>query len=263
MTHRPRKRFGQHFLHDPYVIQKIVQAIDPQPGQHLVEIGPGQGAITLPLLTHLPHLDVVEIDRDLIAFLQQQAGDKLTIHNADALRFDFCSLRQHPQERLRVIGNLPYNISTPLLFHLFSQSRCIADMHFMLQKEVVDRMLAPPGDKTYGRLSVMVQYHCALTPLFDIGPGAFRPPPRVESAVIRLIPHTHPPVVCDPLRLQQVVTQAFSHRRKTLRNAVGNWFSAEQIAALGIDPGLRPECLDLAAFAKLAQQLAAAGTETA
>lgn len=255
MTHRARKRFGQHFLHDPYVIRNILHAINPQPDQQLVEIGPGQGAITFPLLEYVPHLDVVEIDRDLIALLQQQAHDKLTIHSADALRFDFCSLRREPQQRLRIIGNLPYNISTPLLFHLFSQAECIADMHFMLQKEVVDRMLAPPGDKTYGRLSVMVQYHCALTPLFDIGPGAFRPPPKVESAVIRLVPHAKPPVDCDPQRLQQVVTQAFSQRRKTLRNAVGIWFTTEQITALGIDPGLRPECLDIAAFAKLAQHL--------
>lgn len=255
MTHHPRKRFGQHFLHDPYVIQKIIHAIAPQPGEHLVEIGPGQGAITLPMLDIIPHMDVVEIDRDLIAHLTTTAGAKLTIHSADALRFDFCTLAATPAQKLRLIGNLPYNISTPLLFHLFAQIHCISDMHFMLQKEVVERMLAPPGDKTYGRLSVMVQYYCALTPLFDIGPGAFRPPPRVDSAVIRLVPHLTPPVQCNPRHLQIVVTQAFSQRRKTLRNAVGRWFTAEQIQALGIDPGLRPECLDMAAFAKLANEL--------
>lgn len=252
MTHRPRKRFGQHFLHDPNVIHHLVDAIAPQPGQHLVEIGPGQGALTFPLLERLPSLDVVEIDRDLIAWLHQHGRERLTIHAADALRFDFCALRRTPGEQLRVIGNLPYNISTPLLFHLFAQAGCIADMHFMLQKEVVDRMLAAPGSKTYGRLSVMVQYHCALTPLFDIGPGAFRPPPKVESSVIRLVPHAQPPVQCDPRVLQRVVTQAFSQRRKTLRNALGIWLSVEQIQALGIDPGIRAECLGLAEFAALA-----------
>ena len=255
MAHQPRKRFGQHFLHDPYVIQKIIQAIAPQTNDHLVEIGPGQGAITFPLLKLVPHLDVVEIDRDLISYLTATAGSQLTIHSADALRFDFCSLTSSSTQKLRVIGNLPYNISTPLLFHLFAQIGCISDMHFMLQKEVVERMLAPPGDKTYGRLSVMVQYYCAPTPLFDIGPGAFRPPPRVDSAIIRLVPHATPPVQCQPQRLQQVVTQAFSQRRKTLRNAVGRWFTADQIQALGIDPGLRPECLDMAAFATLANHL--------
>ncbi|MBI3563206.1 MAG: 16S rRNA (adenine(1518)-N(6)/adenine(1519)-N(6))-dimethyltransferase RsmA [Gammaproteobacteria bacterium] len=255
MPHRPRKRFGQHFLHDPQIISRIIEGIAPQPQQRLVEIGPGQGALTFPLLQRVAHLDVVEIDRDLIAYLRQQAPEQLTLHAADALRFEFCGLCHSPQERLRLIGNLPYNISTPLLFHLLTQKTCIDDMHFMLQKEVVDRMLAPPGSKTYGRLSVMVQYHCALTPLFDIGPGAFNPPPKVYSSVVRLVPHPRPPVNCDPNNLQTVVTHAFSQRRKTLRNALRRWFSPEQIQALGIDPGLRPEMLGLVEFAALANTL--------
>jgi 16S rRNA (adenine1518-N6/adenine1519-N6)-dimethyltransferase len=255
MTHRLRKRFGQHFLHDPRVIQNILQAIDPKPEQHLVEIGPGQGAITFPLLKHLKQLEVVEIDRDLIQALQHSGHAKLIVHAADALRFDFCSLCRDSNDKLRLFGNLPYNISTPLLFHLFRIQHCIADMHFMLQKEVVDRMLAPPGDKTYGRLSVMVQYYCEVIELFDIGPGAFTPPPKVHSAIVRLLPHATPPVPCTPERLYAVVNQAFSQRRKTLRNAVNRWLSAEQIQALDIDPGLRPERLSLSDFAKLANAI--------
>ncbi|HHO69611.1 MAG TPA: 16S rRNA (adenine(1518)-N(6)/adenine(1519)-N(6))-dimethyltransferase RsmA, partial [Gammaproteobacteria bacterium] len=194
MTHRARKRFGQNFLHDPAVIQRIVAAVAPAPGQHLVEIGPGQGAITRPLLAACGELDVVELDRDLIEPLARRLADvgTLRIHNADALRFDFCGLAG--DAGLRVVGNLPYNISTPLLFHLLAQAGCIEDMHFMLQKEVVARMAAAPGGGDYGRLSVMIQYHCEVTPLFGIGPGAFRPAPKVESAFVRLVPHPRPPV---------------------------------------------------------------------
>lgn len=252
--HRARKRFGQNFLHDPGVIQRIVAAIDPRPGQRLVEIGPGQGALTLPLLERAGSLDVIELDRDLIAPLQTLAAGRgeLRVHNADALKFDFRSLARDGAP-LRVVGNLPYNISTPLLFHLIAQADVIQDMHFMLQKEVVDRMAAAPGSGDYGRLSVMVQFYCEVTRLFTVGPGAFRPAPKVDSAVVRLIPRRSPVVdVHDPAVFAAVVNQAFSQRRKTLRNALKRMLSDEEIRAAGIDPGARPEELDLARFAALA-----------
>ncbi|MDH3900464.1 MAG: 16S rRNA (adenine(1518)-N(6)/adenine(1519)-N(6))-dimethyltransferase RsmA [Gammaproteobacteria bacterium] len=257
MNHRPRKRFGQHFLHDPAVIDRIVMAINPRADDTLVEIGPGQGAITLPLLQTCGRLQVVELDRDLIAPLQQQAMEagELTIHNADALRFDFCKLAGAGP--VRVVGNLPYNISTPLLFHLLEQSRCISDMHFMLQKEVVDRLAAGPGTGQYGRLSVMIQYRCEVTPLFTIGAGAFRPPPRVESAFVSLRPYRTPPVaVQDEAVLAAVVQQAFSQRRKTLRNVLRNTIDAGAMQALGIDPALRAEMLGIREFAALANHVA-------
>jgi len=253
LSHRPRKRFGQHFLHDPAVIGRIVSTIAPAAGDDLVEIGPGHGAITLPLLRQSGRLQVVELDRDLIGPLQEQAGESgaLTVHNADALRLDFCGLvRAGP---LRIVGNLPYNISTPLLFHLLEQSHCIRDMHFMLQKEVVDRLAAAPGTSEYGRLSVMIRYRCEVTPLFTIGPGAFRPPPRVTSAFVRLVPYRSPPVaVRDVAMLAAVVQQAFSQRRKTLRNALRGYIDADAMKSLGIDPGLRAEMLDLESFVALA-----------
>ena len=257
MQHTPRKRFGQNFLHDPAIIGRIVQAINPQPGDQLVEIGPGQGAITLPLLQAAGRLDVVELDRDLVGPLADKcrdAGD-LKIHNADALSFDFCSLTT--DSPLRVVGNLPYNISTPLLFHLLDQHRCIRDMHFMLQKEVVERMAAQPGSRARGRLSVMLQYRCLVTPLFGIGPGAFSPPPRVESAFVRLQPHGKPPVaVTDEQVFRELVRQAFGQRRKTLRNTLRTLLDADEISAAGIDPGARAETLDLAGFAALANRVA-------
>ena len=257
MSHRPRKRFGQNFLHDPVVIGRIVTAIHPASGEHLVEIGPGQGAITLPLLEAAGSLTVIELDRDLIGPLQARcaAAGELTIHNADALRFDFCALAGG--ERLRVIGNLPYNISTPLLFHLLEQQRCIRDMHFMLQKEVVDRMAASPGSGQYGRLSVMLQYRCRVTPLFTIGPGAFNPPPRVESAFVRLEPCAQPPVeVHDETVFSRLVNRAFSQRRKTLRNALRELLDVTDIEATGIDPVARAETLGVEDFAALANCLA-------
>lgn len=258
MTHIPRKRFGQNFLHDPGVIHKIIAAIRPQPGQDLVEIGPGQGAITLPLLKACGRLQAVELDRDLLAPLQAAAADvgELILHNRDALRTDFCALRRGDQ-RLRVVGNLPYNISTPLLFHLLDQAGCIEDMHFMLQKEVVERMAAGPGTGDYGRLSVMLQFRCAVLPLFGIGPGAFRPPPKVESAFVRLIPHRTPPVrVQDEALFTRIVQQAFGQRRKTLRNTLKGLLDNEDFAALNIDPQIRAEQLDLATFARLANRAA-------
>jgi len=253
MTHRARKRFGQNFLHDESVIYNILAAIDARPNQHLVEIGPGPGALTASLLDSGAALDIVELDRDLVALLRRkfQHSDKLRIHSADALQFDFCRLTTATQQ-LRIIGNLPYNISTPLLFHLLENIACIEDMHFMLQKELVDRLCAGPGSKRYGRLSLMVQYHCTAERLFEVPPESFEPPPKVMSAVIRLTPHPEPPVAIDDLEdFRQIVTQAFSQRRKTLRNPLKKLLSAGEIASLGIDPGLRAEALSLQEFAAL------------
>ena len=253
MTHRPRKRFGQNFLHDPGIIRRIITVIDPQPGDRLVEIGPGKGAITLPLLQAAGRLQVVELDRDLVGPLQARCGSAgaLTVHNADALKMNFCELSGG--EKLRVVGNLPYNISTPLLFHLLAQSHCIADMHFMLQKEVVDRIAATPGSGQYGRLSIMVQYRCNVTPLFNIGPGAFQPAPKVESAFVRLQPwKTLPVTVRDEVMLGRIVQQAFGQRRKTLRNALRGMLDEAQIRSLDIDPAARAEVLGIADFARLA-----------
>lgn len=260
MKHRPRKRFGQNFLHDQGTIRHIIAAIDPQPGDNLLEIGPGRGAITRHLLQAAGRLQVVELDRDLLEPLTQLAAGlgELTIHNADALKFDFAALASlgHP---LRVVGNLPYNISTPLLFHLLDQSSRIQDMHFMLQREVVERMAAGPGSRTYGRLSVMLQARCRVEPLFTIGPGAFTPAPKVDSTFVRLLPHTKPPCQIDDwAQFGQLVTQAFSQRRKTLRNSLRKQLDAAAIMAAGVDPSLRPEQLRLGDFAALARQLAKA-----
>jgi 16S rRNA (adenine1518-N6/adenine1519-N6)-dimethyltransferase len=257
--HRPRKRFGQNFLHDAQVIERIVRAIDPKPEQHLVEIGPGKGAITAPLLRRVGQMDAVELDWDLVPLLQRQCDGvgELRVHQADALRFDFCSLAGGGP--LRVTGNLPYNISTPLIFHLLGQAHCIKDMHFMLQREVVERMAAEPGGGDYGRLSVMVQYRCAVTPLFDIGPDAFDPPPKVHSTLVRLVPHATPPVhVDDESDLSAIVAQAFSQRRKTVRNALRSLLEEGDIRAAGVDPGTRPEHLGLNDFAALSNRLSAA-----
>ena len=260
MNHRPRKRFGQNFLHDPGIIQRIVNAIAPEPGDNLVEIGPGQGAITTELLPRVERMHAIELDRDLIGPLAQRCASlgELHIHNTDALKFDFSTLAE-PDRPLRVVGNLPYNISTPLLFHLLDQSAHILDMHFMLQKEVVDRMAAGPGSKTYGRLSVMLQARAVVTPLFRIGPGAFNPPPKVDSAFVRLQPCDPPPYQIDDwATFARVVSQAFSQRRKTLRNSLRQILPAETLAAAGFDPGIRAEQLSVADFATLANLAAAA-----
>ncbi|MDQ2696657.1 MAG: 16S rRNA (adenine(1518)-N(6)/adenine(1519)-N(6))-dimethyltransferase RsmA [Pseudomonadota bacterium] len=255
----PRKRFGQHFLHDRTVIRRILDAVQPAPDQRLVEIGPGRGALTRPLLERAGELDAVEVDRDLIARLAQLKGGTLRLHNADALTLDFAALRRGDPRRLRVVGNLPYNISTPLLFHLLEFAPHIADMHFMLQREVVERLAAGPGGADYGRLSVMVQYRCRVEPLWTVGPGAFYPPPKVQSAFVRLVPHPRPPVaVTDEARFAAVVREAFSQRRKTLRNSLRRLADAAAIAAAGIDPGARPETLSLADFAALSNRLSAA-----
>ena len=238
------------------IIGRIVQAINPQPGEGLVEIGPGQGAITLPLLQAAGQLDVVELDRDLVGPLETKCRGSgiLTIHNTDALRFDFGTLATAGP--LRVVGNLPYNISTPLLFHLLDQQGYIRDMHFMLQKEVVERMAAEPGSGAWGRLGVMLQYRCRVTPLFTIGPEAFSPPPKVESAFVQLLPYDTPPVsVEDESAFSDLVRQAFAQRRKTLRNTLRGVLDADEMTAAGIDPGARAETLSLAEFAALANRV--------
>jgi 16S rRNA (adenine1518-N6/adenine1519-N6)-dimethyltransferase len=254
VTHQARKRFGQHFLRDPQVIRQIVESIDPRPGDRLLEIGPGLGAITLPLLGKAGALQAVELDRDVIPRLIEsaQGAGKLTVYQADALRFDFREAAG-PGGKLRLVGNLPYNISTPLLFHFLDQKDCIEDMHFMLQKEVVHRMAAGPGSKTYGRLSVMLQASARIECLFDIGRQAFDPPPRVDSSFVRLVPHALPPF---PIKDQKVfallVVTAFSQRRKTLRNCLKKLLTIEQITQAGADPSCRPETLEPEQFAKLA-----------
>lgn len=256
--HRPRKRFGQHFLHDPPTIARLIAAIRPLPGERFVEIGPGLGALTRPLLQAVGELDVVELDRDLLEPLQAQCAGMgtLRIHQADALAFDFARLRGEGPP-LRIAGNLPYNISTPLLFHLLSQAKQLHDLHLMLQQEVVERMAAGPGQGAYGRLSVMLQYRCQVEALFTVGPGAFRPAPKVWSAVVRLVPReTFAVAVRDEQRFAEVVRRAFAQRRKTLRNSLHGLLDAAQIEAAGVDSGARPETLNLAAFAALSNAAA-------
>jgi 16S rRNA (adenine1518-N6/adenine1519-N6)-dimethyltransferase len=249
MKHIPRKRFGQHFLVDEGVIHAIVNAINPRAGELLVEIGPGLGALTRPLLERMPHLHVVELDRDIIARLKKEfPPERLSIHEGDALKFDFSSLG----ERIHVCGNLPYNISSPLLFHLMDCAASIVDMTFMLQKEVVDRMVAEPSTPAYGRLSVMLQRRFHMEWLLDVPPEAFDPPPKVDSAVVRLIPKTpgsYPEL--DEKRFAEIVAAAFSQRRKTLRNTLGKLIGEEAFKATGIDSGLRAENLGVAEFEKL------------
>ena len=257
---RARKRFGQHFLHDPGVLDKIASAVSPRPGDHLVEIGPGRGALTHALLDAWPEnatLDIVEIDRDLVPLLREELADRpfITIHEADALEFDFAQLAAaRGAGRLRVVGNLPYNISTPLLFHLLESANVIDDMHVMLQREVVDRIAAAPGSADYGRLTVMLAPWVEAESLFDVGPGAFHPPPKVWSAVVRLTVRREPAFTVSP-HFASVVATAFSHRRKTIRNALRDVVTAEQILACEIDLTARPETLAPASFNRLAHAL--------
>ena len=255
--HRARKRFGQNFLHDAGVIDRILRAIHARPGDRLLEIGPGQGALTEGLLNSGAELDVIELDKDLVPILNQQFAGKANfrLHQGDALKFDFARLDAAPRS-LRVVGNLPYNISTPLIFHLLQNAELILDMHFMLQKEVVERLAAGPGGGDWGRLSIMVQYHCRVEHLFNVGPGAFKPAPKVDSAIVRLVPHaTLPHPAKDHRLLERVVREAFNQRRKTLRNTLKALLPSEAIEAAGVDGSLRPEQLDLAAFVRLADQL--------
>ena len=253
----PKKQLGQHFLTDRAIIDRIVMAVNPQPGDLLVEIGPGQGAITFPLLRRHGALTVIEFDRDLITPLSESAhglGD-LTIVHKDVLKVDFGKLAG--DSRVRLVGNLPYNISTPILFHVLEHAEGIVDMHFMLQKEVVDRMGAGPGSKIYGRLSVMLQAVCTVEPLFDVPPTAFRPPPKVDSAVVRLVPRDPAKLgIVDPALFERVVRDAFGQRRKTLRNALQAVCNAESLVAAGIRPELRAEQLEVAEFIKLSNALA-------
>ena len=249
--HQPRKRFGQHFLVDTGVLDAIVSAIDPRPGQPLVEIGPGLGALTRPLLERCERLTVVELDRDLAAKLRRNPA--LDVIEADVLTVDFAALAEARDARLRVVGNLPYNISTPILFHLLAAASRIEDQHFMLQREVVDRMAAAPGNKDYGRLSVMLQWRYHVEPLFEVPPEAFDPPPRVDSAVVRMVPW---PAQADvaPDRLGALVASAFSQRRKLLRHSLGRWLEAQGYAG-SFDLQRRAEEVPVAEFLALARAL--------
>ncbi|HPR05486.1 MAG TPA: 16S rRNA (adenine(1518)-N(6)/adenine(1519)-N(6))-dimethyltransferase RsmA [Denitromonas sp.] len=246
MIHQARKRFGQNFLSDPNIIRKIVDTIAPQPGQRMVEIGPGLAAMTDPLLARLGKMDVVEIDRDLIALLKERySSEQLTIHEGDALKFDFSTLGPD----LRIVGNLPYNISTPILFHLADFADQVRDMTFMLQKEVVMRMVADPGTSEFGRLSVMLQYRFRMGRVFDVPPGAFRPAPKVMSSIVRLVPRpTESLEAKDDALLRKIVTAAFGQRRKTLRNTLRDYIDEAGLTALGIDPGQRAERLSVANY---------------
>lgn len=253
-AHKARKRFGQNFLVDRVVLADCVNAIDPKPGQPIVEIGPGLGALTAGLLAKVGHIEAVEIDRDIIARLRQKfAAEQLTVHPADALEFDFNRFGVN----LRIVGNLPYNISTPLLFHLKAFSSVICDMHFMLQKEVVERMVAEPGGRDYGRLSVMLQCDFAIDYLFSVPAGAFDPAPQVESAFVRLKPLPEPLVArAYSDHFAAVVAGAFNQRRKTLRNALAALLSAGEFEQLKIDPGQRAERLSVHDYAAIARYLA-------
>ena len=252
--HFARKRFGQNFLHDNYIIESIVAAIQPKQGEALVEIGPGLAALTVPVSKLVDHLTVIEIDRDLASRLVENPflQNKISVIEQDALNFDFNQLSDTLGQPLRVFGNLPYNISTPLMFHLFEYAPIITDMHFMLQKEVVKRLVAAPNSKDYGRLSVMAQYYCQIIPVLEVPPTSFKPAPKVDSAVVKLIPYKQKPYIVNDIKiLSRITTEAFNQRRKTIRNSLGNLFTAEQIDELGIDPNLRAENLTVEQYCLL------------
>lgn len=253
LGHRARKRFGQNFLTDDYIIGEIVNAISPDDQHVMVEIGPGLGALTFPVMEQVEHLNVVELDRDLVQRFEedQLLQRKLTVYQADAMKFDFAQLVPD-DKKMKLFGNLPYNISTPLLFHLFNFCDHISDMHFMLQKEVVDRMCAEPGSKAFGKLSVMTQYYCDAEPVVAVDPNCFTPPPKVVSAVVRLVPKTQRADV-DTQVLERVAGAAFNQRRKTIRNSLKDVLDASELEALGLDPKLRAESLSLADFIAIAQ----------
>lgn len=262
LSHRARKRFGQNFLVDHGIISRIVRAIAPRPDDLLVEIGPGKGAITELLMGAVAESDsgsltVIELDRDLVPWLHVKFDKyrNFQLHQADALKFDFAQLRQ-PDKGLRIVGNLPYNISTPLIFHLLSYHQLVTDMHFMLQKEVVDRMGAQPGEKAYGRLGIMVQYYCQVESLFPVPPQCFQPAPKVDSAIVRLVPYAEPPYPADNIKLlERLVNVAFQQRRKTLRNGLKQLLSTEQIDQLDINTKMRPENLSLPEFVSLSNTI--------
>jgi len=255
MNHIPRKRFGQNFLTDQGVLYDIIRAIAPKPEDTMVEIGPGLAAMTKLLLESLKQLHVVELDRDLVARLKKTFDpQRLLVHEGDALQFDFSSIPVADGQKLRVVGNLPYNISSPLLFHLADMAPQVQDQHFMLQKEVVERMVAEPGSKAYGRLSVMLQWRYYMELMFVVPPTAFDPPPRVDSAIVRMIPLAQP-LSCDVAKLAQVVTKAFSQRRKVIRNCLAGMFTETDLIDAGIDPQARPEAVPVAQFVALANRL--------
>lgn len=258
MKHIPKKHFGQNFLTDQAIIHDLLSAIQPNEDDLMIEIGPGLGALTQPLLGRLKHLHVVELDRDIVAWMQRQyPAERITIHHIDALKFDFSSLG----DKVRVVGNLPYNISTPILFHLLDHAHCIKDMHFMLQKEVVERMVAAPSTPAYGRLSVMLQYRLQLEYLITVPPEAFDPPPKVESAFVRATPHAQLPYPADSEMLfASVVQAAFGQRRKTLRNTLKGLLDDAGFDALNIDSKLRAENLSLAQFVAIANHLHTTGS---
>jgi len=258
LGHQAKKRFGQNFLHNDAVISDIIDAINPEPGENLIEIGPGLGALTEPVVERAEKLSVVELDRDLAHRLRHHPflAPHLTIYETDALNFDFSQLTLNEdgsENPLRIFGNLPYNISTPLIFHLLTFKDKVKDMHFMLQKEVVERMAASPDCKAYGRLSIMTQYQCEVIPVMEIGPEAFKPAPKVDSAIVRLIPHQ---TIKNPVKeisaLNTVCLAAFNQRRKTIRNGFKKLISVEQLTSLDIDANLRPENLTLDNFITLA-----------
>ncbi len=256
--HKHKKQFGQNFLNNGRIIDQIVASIRPKPDNHMVEIGPGEAALTAPLLDVVKRLDIIEIDNDLVGPLKIRFATKpaFNLHHTDALVFDYSSLLEfEPDQPLRVVGNLPYNISSPLLFHLLEYSDHIQDMHFMLQKEVVDRIAAQPGVKNYGRLSVMIQYACQAEYLFTVGPENFTPPPKVDSAIVRLIPYQQKPFIAnDELQFAGFVKQAFSQKRKTLRNNLKGWLSTEQIESCGVEPSARAETISVEKFVELANR---------
>ena len=256
--HIPRRRFGQNFLEDRGVVEQIMAAIRPQPDDRFIEIGPGMGALTLPLLQRLEHLNVIEIDRDIVRNLRaRHPADRLTIHDGDALDFDFTAIERD----LRVVGNLPYNISTPLLFHITNRAGAVHDAHFMLQREVVERMSAQPATPEYGRLSVTLQYRWSIDSLFDVPPSAFRPAPKVWSSVVRMIPHRIlPHVANDEDLFADVVMRAFGQRRKTLRNTLREKLSPLDFERLAIDPNARGETLSVADFVRIANLVAGSNT---
>jgi 16S rRNA (adenine1518-N6/adenine1519-N6)-dimethyltransferase len=259
MQHRAKKRFGQNFLVDTNVIDKIIHSINPQPEDHIIEIGPGLGALTQPLLKALNRLDAIELDRDILPHLKSLEGsDKLHIHNIDVLAFDFTEFKRSnfEQGKLRITGNLPYNISTAVLFHLVCHRNCIHDLHFMLQKEVVERIAANTGSNDYGRLSVMMQLYFRISPLFTVGPQCFSPAPKVQSAIVRMVPRTSLAITNDEHdAFASLVRQAFSQRRKTLKNTLRGLCNPDQINAAGIDPSKRPQELCVDDYIKLFQQI--------
>jgi 16S rRNA (adenine1518-N6/adenine1519-N6)-dimethyltransferase len=257
LAHRPRKRFGQNFLHDPRAIERIVDAIDPRPGDRIVEIGPGQAALTRRLIERCGHVVAIELDRDLAAWLRSEfPPQQLTLIEADALRFDWSSLGAEP---LRIVGNLPYNISSPLLFRLMESAPWTVDQHVMLQKEVVDRMVAPPGSRTYGRLSVMLQLRYRMTKLFDVSRGAFKPPPQVTSSVVRMVPRpVHELPGIDMALFARVVAAAFNQRRKILGNSLAGVAAPAHFTAASVNPLARAETLTVDDFVRLASAVAGA-----